>query len=166
MNISLIVAAATNNAIGKNNQMLWYMPNDFKYFKNQTWGLPVFMGRRTFQALDSKVLPGRLNIILSRNKTFEAPGAIVVDKYDDAIFMAKEHDYNDLMVMGGAEIYKLMLPKANRVLLTRIDAKFEDADAFFPELNLKEWSMASEQAFKADEKNPYDYSFQIWERKK
>lgn len=166
MNISLIVAAANNDAIGKNNQMLWYMPNDFKYFKNQTWGLPILMGRRTFQALESKALPGRLNLVLSRDRSFEAEGAVVIGKYDDALFMAKEHDYNELMVIGGAEIYKLMLPKANKVYLTRIDASFDDADAFFPELSTKEWQMTSEQAHKADEKNPYDYKFQVWERRK
>ena len=166
MNISLIVAAANNDAIGKNNQMLWYMPNDFKYFKNQTWGLPILMGRRTFQALESKALPGRLNLILSRDKSFKAEVAVVIGKYDDALFMTKEHDYNELMVIGGAEIYKLMLPKANKVYLTRIDANFEDADAFFPELSPKEWQMTSEQAHQADEKNPYDYRFQVWERRK
>ncbi|HTN36675.1 MAG TPA: dihydrofolate reductase [Arachidicoccus sp.] len=166
MNISLIVAVANNQAIGKNNQMLWYMPSDFKYFKNQTWGLPILMGRRTFQALDSKALPGRLNIVLSRDKTFKAEGALVIPKYEDALFLAKEHDYNELMVIGGAEIYKLLLPKAHKIYLTRIDAAFEDADAFFPEIGPKDWELVSEQPHKADEKNPYNYSFEIWSRKK
>lgn len=166
MNIVLIVAAANNNAIGKNNQMLWYMPEDFKYFKNQTWGLPVLMGRRTYQALESKALPGRLNLILSRDKNFKAEGAIVINKLDDALFMAKEHDYNELMVIGGAEIYKLLLPKATKVLLTRIDASFEEADAYFPELDPKQWQMASSFPHEADEKNPYAFDFQTWVRKK
>lgn len=146
--------------------MLWYMPSDFKYFKNQTWGLPILMGRRTFQALDSKALPGRLNIVLSRDKTFKAEGALVIPKYEDALFLAKEHDYNELMVIGGAEIYKLLLPKAHKIYLTRIDAAFEDADAFFPEIGPKDWELMSEQPHKADEKNPYNYSFEIWSRKK
>ena len=166
MTISLIVAAANNHAIGKNNQMLWYMPEDFKYFKNQTWGLPVLMGRRTFQALESKALPGRLNLILSRDKQFEAPGAIVLNKLDDALFMAKEHDYNELMVIGGAEIYKLLLPKAGKVYLTRIDASFGDADAFFPELSPKDWVLQSSDPHEADDKNPYNYVFETWVRKK
>ena len=166
MTISLIVAAANNHAIGKNNQMLWYMPEDFKYFKNQTWGLPVLMGRRTFQALESKALPGRLNLILSRDKQFEADGAIVLNRLEDALFMAREHDYNELMVIGGAEIYKLLLPKAGKVYLTRIDASFEDADAFFPVLNLKEWVLESSDPHEADEKNPYKYVFETWVRKK
>lgn len=163
MTITMIVAAAENNAIGKNNQMLWKMPNDFKYFKNQTWGLPVLMGRRTYQAL-GEALTGRMNIILTRNKNFTAADATVVNKVDDALFFAREHDYKELMVIGGAEIYKLMLPKAHKVLLTRIYATFEDADAFFPELNPKEWRMTAEEKFERDDKNPYDYSFQVWER--
>lgn len=166
MNITLIVAAAKNNAIGKNNQMLWYMPEDFKYFKNQTWGLPVLMGRRTFQALESKALPGRLNIILSRDKSFKAEGAVVVNKLDDGFFMAQEHHYNELMVIGGAEIYKLLLPKANKVYLTRIDASFEDADAYFPELDPKQWNKTASYPHEADAKNPYAYVFETWERKK
>ena len=166
MTISLIVAAAKNHAIGKNNQMLWYMPEDFKYFKNQTWGLPVLMGRRTFQALESTTLPGRLNIILSRDKNFKAEGAVVVQKLEDALFMAQEHHYNELMVIGGAEIYKLLLPKAGRVYLTRIDATFEDADAYFPELNPREWELAASYPHEADDKNPYAYTFETWVRKK
>lgn len=163
MTISMIVAAAQNNAIGKNNQMLWKMPNDFKYFKNQTWGLPVLMGRRTYQTL-GEALTGRLNIILTRNKSFTSADATVVNKIDDALFFAQEHDYKELMVIGGAEIYKLLLPKTHKVLLTRIYATFEDADAFFPELNPKEWRMTAEEKFEHDDKNPYDYSFQVWQR--
>lgn len=165
MNISMIVAAAENNAIGKNNQMLWHMPNDFKYFKNQTWGMPILMGRRTYQALGSKALSGRLNIVLTRGKEFNADDAIVINKVEDAIFIAQEHDYNELMVIGGAEIYKLMLPKANKIHLTRIHATFTDADAFFPELSEKEWKLSSKQDYSKDEKNPYNYSFEVWERK-
>ncbi|AYD48697.1 dihydrofolate reductase [Arachidicoccus soli] len=165
MNISMIVAAAENNAIGKNNQMLWHMPNDFKYFKNQTWGMPILMGRRTYQALNSKALPGRLNIVLTRGKEFKTEDAIVINKVEDAIFIAQEHDYNELMVIGGAEIYKLMLPKSNKIHLTRIHTTFEDADAFFPELNEKEWQLSSKQDHSKDDRNPYDYSFEIWERK-
>ncbi|MGF7233207.1 dihydrofolate reductase [Arachidicoccus sp.] len=165
MNISMIVAAAENNAIGKNNQMLWHMPNDFKYFKNQTWGMPILMGRRTYQALKSKALPGRLNIVLTRGKEFKAEDVIVINKVEDALFIAQEHDYNELMVIGGAEIYKLMLPRANKIHLTRIHATFEDADAFFPEINGKEWQLSSRLDYAKDEQNQYDYSFEIWERK-
>lgn len=166
MNITMIVAAAENNEIGKHNQMLWKMPNDFRYFKNKTWGLPVLMGRRTYQALGNEALAGRLNIILTRNKKFEAKDATIVHKIDDALFFAKEHDYKELMVIGGAEIYNIMLPKAHNILLTCIAATFEDADAFFPELNAKEWNMVSEEPFQQDEKNPYNYNFQVWERRR
>jgi dihydrofolate reductase len=165
MFISIIVAAAENNAIGKNNQMLWHLPEDFKYFKNKTWGLPVLMGRRTFQAINGKPLPGRLNIVLTRDKKFSAKGVIVVNKIDNALFLAQEHDYNELMIIGGADIYKQMLPKAHRFFLTRVAAAFDDADAFFPELNVKEWQLVSEDKFLKDAQNMYDYSFQVWERK-
>jgi len=165
MIISLIAAAAQNNAIGKNNQLLWHLSDDFKYFKNKTWGLPVLMGRRTFQAMNNTALPGRLNIVLTRDKKFSAKGAVVVNKIDNALFFAQEHDYKELMVIGGADIYKQMLPKAHRVFLTRIAATFDDADAFFPELNSKEWQLISEDKFSKDDKNLYDYSFQVWERK-
>lgn len=166
MQINIIVAVADNMAIGKNNQMLWHLPEDFRYFKNTTWGLPILMGRRTFQSLNNKPLPGRVNIVISRQKDFKAEGVVTINKIEEALFIAKEHDYQQLFVIGGGEIYRALLPKTHRIYLTRVKAQFDDADTFFPTFNEKEFTLTSKEEHLADEKNPYDYSFEIWERKK
>jgi len=165
MIISLVVAASTNNSIGKNNQLLWHLPNDMKYFKNVTWAMPVAMGRLSFVALNSEPLNGRINIVITRRKDFSAKGVVVVHKIDNAIFFADQNDYNELMVIGGGEIFKAIMPKADKIYLTRVHAIFEDADTFFPEIDEKKWSLTSNQDFFKDEKHAYDYSFQIWEQK-
>ncbi len=162
MTISLVVAAATNNAIGKDGKLPWHLPNDMKYFKNVTWGMPVVMGRKTFEAL-GKALPGRKNIVITRQSALKAEGIVTVKKIDDALFVAKQTDAKEIMVIGGGEIYKTLFPKANRIYLTRIDAEPE-GDTFFPSLNPKEWHLVSQKDHEADEKNAYNYSFQVWER--
>jgi len=165
MIVSLVVAAAENDAIGKNNQLLWNLPNDMRFFKNVTWGMPVLMGRKTFHALNDKPLPGRLNIVLTTQKDWKADGVIVLNKMEDAIFFANQNDYNELMIIGGGEIYKLLMPHANRIYITRVHATFEKADTFFPKIDIKKWKLVSNQDFYKDEKHVYDYSFQVWERK-
>ena len=162
MIISFVVAAATNNAIGKDGKLPWYLPNDMKHFKNVTWGMPVLMGRKTFESL-GKVLPGRKNIVITRHPGWNAEGAITVKKIEDALFVAKETDAKELMVIGGGEIYKILFDKAKRIYLTRVEAEPE-ADTFFSSLNPKEWHLISQQNHEADEKNAYNYSFQVWER--
>lgn len=165
MKISLIVAAATNNAIGKNNQLLWHLPNDLKFFKNMTWGMPVVMGRKTFEALSGQPLPGRVNIIVTRNADWKAENTVVVNNVKDALFLAQQHHYAEVMISGGGEIYKETLEQADKVYLTRVHASFDDADAFFPELDKQKWHLTSNQDCAADSKHAYDYSFQVWERK-
>jgi dihydrofolate reductase len=166
MNFSFVVAAAENDAIGKNNDMLWHLPNDLRFFKNMTWAMPVLMGRKTFEALGNKPLKGRANIVITRNKSYKPNGAVVVvNKVKDAVFFAKQNDYKEIMVIGGGEIYKMLLPKATKVYLTRVHASFTEADAFFPSLNEKVWTRTSNQDFDADEKHAYAYSFEVWERK-
>lgn len=165
MIISFVVAASENNAIGKNNQLLWHLPNDLKFFKNTTWGMPCVMGRRTFEAPGNKPLKGRLNIIITRKKDYKVDGAMVVNSLDDAIFLAQQQDYNEAMIIGGGEIYKMALPKADRIYLTRVHAEFPDADTFFPEIDKKKWQLVSNKDEYKDEKHAYDYSFQIWEKK-
>ena len=136
--------------------------------------MPVAMGRRTFQALNSTPLNGRVNIVITRQKNFASrvshsskSGSLftVVNKLDNAIFFAREHDYNELMVIGGGEIYKLAMPKADKIYLTRVHAIFEDADTYFPEIDESKLKLTSNQDFFKDEKHAFDYSFQIWERK-
>jgi dihydrofolate reductase len=162
MNISLVVAAATNNTIGKDGKMPWHLPNDMKYFKNVTWGMPVVMGRKTFESL-GKVLPGRKNIVITRQAGWQTDGTVAVKSIDDALFVAKATDTKEVMVIGGGEIYKALFDKASRIYLTRVEAEPE-GDTFFPALNPKEWHLVNQQIHEADEKNPYNYSFQLWER--
>lgn len=164
MIISLLVAAAENNAIGKNNQLLWHLPNDMKFFKNTTWGMPIIMGRKTFESIGSKPLAGRQNIVITRQKGWHAEGTIPAKDLETAIGITGQLDVKELFVIGGGEIYKLAIDKAYRIYLTRVHAKF-DADVFFPVINENEWKLVSNQDQPADEKHAYAYSFQLWERK-
>jgi dihydrofolate reductase len=163
MILTLVVAAARNNVIGKDNQLLWRLPNDTRYFKNVTWGMPVVMGRKTFESL-GKPLAGRTNIVLTRNSNWKVAGVHTVKTLDDAIFLAKEMDVKELMVIGGGEIYKMAMPKAGRIHLTRVEGEFE-GDASFPEIDPLLWKMVSHNDYAADEKNAYAYSFQVWEKR-
>jgi dihydrofolate reductase len=162
MLISLIVAAAKNNAIGKDNQLLWHLPNDMKYFKNVTWGMPVVMGRKTFEAL-SKPLQGRKNIILTKQTGWGVEGTIPVKSLDDAIFLVKAMDVKEMMVIGGGEIFRMAFEKAKRIYMTRVDAEPE-GDTYFPVIDPKAWKLVSKKDNEADEKHKYAYSFQVWER--
>jgi dihydrofolate reductase len=163
MFISLVVAAAKNNVIGKDNQLVWNLPNDMKFFKNVTWGMPVVMGRKTFEAL-GKALPGRKNIVLTRQDGWTAKDTIVVKTMDEAKAAVKEMDVKEMMVIGGGEIFKMVMPEAKRIYLTRVDAE-PDGDAFFPEVDPAEWNLVSKKDHEADAKHAYNYSFQVWERK-
>jgi dihydrofolate reductase len=162
MTISLIVAAAKNNAIGKDGKLPWHLPNDMKHFKNITWGMPIVMGRKTFESL-GKPLRGRKNIVITRQPGWKADGVITVKNIEDAMFVVKEADAKEVMVIGGGEIYKTLFEKARRIYLTRVEAEPE-ADTFFPSLKPEEWHLMSQQNYEADEKNAYNYSFQTWER--
>lgn len=162
MIVSLVVAAAKNNAIGKNGGMLWHLPEDMKHFKNLTWGMPVIMGRRTFDSL-KKPLPGRKNIVITRQSDWEAEGTIKVKNLEDALFVASQTDAKEVFVIGGGEIYKLAISKSKRIYLTRVEAEPE-ADTFFPELDPDVWQLISRKDYKEDEKNTYPFSFLLWER--
>ena len=162
MTISFIVAAATNNAIGKDGKMPWHLPNDLKHFKNITWGMPVVMGRKTFESL-GKPLPGRKNIVITRQTNWQASGVVAVRNFEDAVFLVREADVKEVMVIGGGEIYKALFDKADRIYLTRVHAEPE-ADTFFPAIHPEQWHLVSQQNHEADAKNDYNYSFQMWER--
>lgn len=163
MNIALVVAAAENNVIGKNNQLLWRLPNDTKFFKNTTWGMPVIMGRKTFDSL-GKPLAGRTNIVITRQKNWTAPGAQVVSTLEEAMAAAADTDAKEAFAIGGGEIYALALPLAQRIYLTRVHATL-DGDAYFPEFDQQQWELLSNLDFPVDEKHAYAYSFQVWGRK-
>jgi dihydrofolate reductase len=163
MNITLVVAASQNNAIGKDNQLLWHLPKDMRFFKNTTWALPILMGRKTFESMGSKLLPGRLNIILTKQQGLKIEGAEVVNTMEQAIAIASKGDYKELMVIGGGQIYEMALPIANKVWLTRVHTTI-DGDTFFPVLG-SEWIQQIFESHHADEKHAFDFDFECWQRK-
>jgi dihydrofolate reductase len=160
--LSAIVAMAENRVIGRNNQMPWHLPADLKHFKAITSGHPVLMGRKTFASI-GKPLPNRTNIILTRDKQFSAQDCLTVSHPEAALSMATELDQEEIFVIGGAEIYRELLPHVQRLYLTIIHHQFE-GDAFFPELNMSDWHEVSRERHSADDKNPFDYSFIVMER--
>ena len=162
-NINIAVAVSDNFAIGKNNQLLWHMPADLKFFKQTTSGHTVIMGRKTFDSV-GKPLPNRTNIIVTHTTDLKIPGVTVTNSLDEA-FNAVKPSEAEIFVVGGAEIYKQALPIVQRIYLTTIHHTFE-ADTFFPKLNMDEWTEASRETHQADEKNKYDYTFAVLERKK
>jgi dihydrofolate reductase len=162
MIISLIVAASENNAIGKNNQLLWNLPNDMTFFKNTTWGMPVIMGRKTYESMSGD-LKGRTNIVLTRKKD-ELNGALRATSLDEAIKIAqRETDAKEIFIIGGGEIFKMAMPVANRIYMTRVHATL-DGDTYFPAIDEKEWKLVSSNRFEPDERHAYAYTFETWER--
>ncbi|MGN6491449.1 MAG: dihydrofolate reductase [Agriterribacter sp.] len=167
MIISLIVAAAENNAIGKDNQLLWHLPNDLKFFKNTTWGMPVIMGRKTYLSMAGEPLPGRYNIVVSRQQVsgIERENVWVVNSVEEAIQKAKSTDCKEVFVAGGGQIYDACLPLADKIYITRVHAVL-DGDAFFPAFDENKWEKVYQLDFAADDKHAYAYSFQTWIKKK
>ncbi len=166
MTLALIVAAAQNNVIGNNNQLPWYLPGDLKYFKAITMAKPVIMGRKTFESI-GKPLPGRDNIVITRNADYHADGIKVVASLEDAIEVAKSinliNGSEEIMIIGGAQIYEQALPKADRVYLTRVHRHVE-GDAFFPQLVEHHWRQVARQDIAAEEPNPFDFSYLVLDR--
>lgn len=163
MILSLIVAAAENNVIGKNNDLPWRLPSDMKYFKNTTWGMPVIMGRKTFESMKNEPLPGRLNIVITRQTDWRPAGAIVVNNLEEAMVAAKDADCKEVFVIGGGEIFKHAIESAGRIYMTRVHTII-DGDVLFPAINEKEWKRVSKRDCFADAKHQYNYSFEVWER--
>lgn len=163
MIISFIVAADENNVMGKDNELPWTLPSDMRYFKNQTWGMTVVMGRKTLESL-GKPLKGRRNIVVTRNKNWLQEGADVTHSLDEAIEAAKNYGANEIFIIGGAEIFKEAMPKVHRIYLTRIHHQF-DGNVYFPEISTVDWNLMKSRFCHADEKNAYSHTFQIWERK-
>ena len=162
MILSLLVAASENNVIGKDNQLPWHLPNDLKYFKNQTWGMPILMGRKTFESI-GKALQGRKSIVITRNAAWQHENVDIVHSVEEAIAKAKEYGVKEIFVIGGAEIFNTAFEKADRIYLTRVHHQFE-GDAFFPEVSASGWNLVQSRFCPADEKNAYAHSFQVWER--
>ncbi len=160
MRLSLIAALADNGVIGRDNGLPWRLPADLRHFKALTMGKPILMGRRTCESI-GRPLPGRHNIVLSRDPAFRAEGCTVVRSVDEALAAAAGSD--ELMVIGGAQLYALLLDRADRLYLTLVHAEVE-GDARFPEFDRDAWREIGREDFAADENNEYDYSFVVLER--
>ena len=160
MMISIIVAASENDVIGAAGELPWKLSDDLKRFKAVTMGKPIVMGRKTWESI-GRPLPGRQNIVITRQEGYDAAGCEVVASPGGAIAVAGEAD--EIMVIGGSEVYDLFLPMANRVYLTRVHANV-DGDAFFASLDEAEWRLVSDEPHAADERNEFDVSFRLYER--
>ncbi|MBR1928318.1 MAG: dihydrofolate reductase [Paludibacteraceae bacterium] len=163
--ISIIVAIADkNNAIGRKGELLCHLPNDLRHFKEITSGSTVIMGKRTFFSLPKHPLPNRRNIVITDITGEQFEGAEAAYSIEDAARLADEKKEN--FIIGGGMVYKQFMPIADKLYITHIHNVWDDADTFFPEINSNEWQLSAIEHHQADEKNPYDYSFAEYERKK
>lgn len=160
MRISAICAMSENRVIGNHNQLPWHLPADLKHFKNITMGHPIIMGRKTYESI-GRPLPGRLNIIITRDKNYQAPGCTVVNSIEDALSITQEND--EIFIIGGASLYQSMLPFTQRLYLTLIHQEIE-GDAYFPELNMNDWVEIERNTHLAEDAHSYSYSFLVFER--
>ena len=163
MKISMIAAMAHDRVIGKDNQMPWYLPADLAHFKRVTLGKPVLMGRKTFESI-GRPLPGRRNLVISRNPDYQAEGIEVVGSVEAALALLAGSSVEELMVIGGGHLYAEMLPSADCLYLTQIDLAVE-GDTRFPAFDDGQWQRVDCESHPADEKNPHPYSFETWQRR-
>ncbi|WP_368194902.1 type 3 dihydrofolate reductase [Aeromonas sp. R2-2] len=163
MKISMIAAMAHDRVIGKDNQMPWHLPADLAHFKRVTLGKPVLMGRKTFESI-GRPLPGRRNLVISRNPNYQAEGIEVVGSVEAALALLAGSSVEELMVIGGGHLYGQLLPRADRLYLTRIDLAVE-GDTRFPAFDDGQWQRIECESHPADEKNPHPYSFETWQRR-
>lgn len=160
MKINVIVAVATNGVIGRDNALPWHLPTDLKNFKTVTMGKPVIMGRKTFESIGRR-LPGRLNIVVTRNADFRAEGCTVAGSFDAALDAAGSSD--EVFVIGGAQLYRVALPKADRLYLTRVEAVVE-GNTFFPSFDPSRWRPVSSELHLPDETHNFSFRCEVWER--
>ncbi len=167
MKKSIIVAMAENRVIGRNNKLPWYLPNDLKYFKSVTMGKPIIMGRKTFESI-GKPLPGRQNLVITRNADWQHEGVAVVHSYEEAFAKAEAtaliDGVDEVMIIGGDQIYQTSLDLVDRIYLTKVHAEV-DGDAWFTEVDWTQWHETAREDYKAEGSNPYDYSFIVYERR-
>lgn len=164
--ISMAFAMAQNRVIGRDNALPWHLPQDLQYFKKITMGKPIIMGRKTFDSI-GRPLPGRPNIVMTRNTDWQHDGVQVVHSIAEALALgtelAHEKGVEELMVIGGSQIYTELLDQADRLYMTQVHAEVE-GDDYFPEFSLEDWQLISQQNHCADDSNPYDYSFLVLDR--
>jgi dihydrofolate reductase len=163
MTLSIIAALDTNNAIGKNNQLLAYLPGDLKRFKQLTTGHTIIMGRKTYQSLPNGALPNRRNIVISSNSTFNAPGCEVVKSIEEAIIICNPGE--EVFIIGGGSVYRAFLPLCHKLYLTHIHHTFDNADTFFPHIDYNQWEEVYREDVTNDPKTPISYSFCNYIRK-
>lgn len=161
-NISLIVAVAENNVIGKDNQLPWHLPNDLRFFKATTTGKAVVMGRKCFESI-GKPLPNRTNIVITRQKDYQKEGILVAYSLSEALDLCPKD--TELVVIGGAEIYQLALPLVQTMYITRVKANIE-GNVFFPAINWQEWQETNRNTHLSDEKHAYPFDIITYQRKK
>jgi dihydrofolate reductase len=162
MRISAIAAMSMNRVIGKDNQIPWYLPADLKFFKQTTLGHHIIMGRKNYLSL-GKPLPGRINVVITRNPFFISSGCIIVHSLEEALAIAHVQDESEAFVIGGGEIYRLALPFLHRIYLTTLDLHVE-GDVYFPEINPEQWTITREDRFRPDPKNTYSFMIQVLDR--
>ncbi|MFN4027580.1 MULTISPECIES: dihydrofolate reductase [Flavobacterium] len=159
--ITVIAAVAQNNALGKENQLLWHLPDDFKRFKTLTSGHYIIMGRKTFESFP-KPLPNRTHVIITRQSDYQPEGCIVVNSLEKAIEVCPKNE--EVFVIGGGEIYRQSIALADKLDLTKVHHSF-DADTFFPEVDLSQWQLIFEEFHPKDERHEYDFTFETYLRK-
>ena len=160
--LSHIVAASENNIIGIKNGLPWKLPDDFKYFKNKTWSMPVIMGRNTFESL-KKDLPGRINIVVTTKTDWHPKNVFIANDISEAIEKAKESEASEIFINGGGAIFTPPFDIIDRIYLTRVHTTVA-GDTYYPEMDKSTWKRIKEDAFPADSKNNYPFTFEIWER--
>lgn len=161
MSITLIAAAAENNALGKDNRMIWHLPDDFKRFKQLTTGHHIIMGRKTLESMNGP-LPNRTNVVITRQGDYVYDGCVIVHSLDEALAACPQNE--EVFIIGGGEIYNQSINKADKIELTRVHTTME-ADAFFPEINENEWTLTESVYHDKDEKHKLDFVFETWVRK-
>lgn len=161
MIITLIAAAAENNALGKDNDLVWHLPDDFKRFKKLTTGHTIIMGRKTLESMNGP-LPNRTNVVITRQKDYTYEGCAIVHSLDEAL--AKCNQEEEVFIIGGGEIYKQAIDKADKIELTRVHTTV-DADTYFPEIDIKKWQLTNEEHHPKDDKHQFDFKYQTFIKK-
>ncbi|UOU98726.1 dihydrofolate reductase [Chryseobacterium daecheongense] len=159
--VTIVVAMGEKNEIGSNNQLLWHLPKDLKHFKDLTSGHPVIMGRKTYESI-GKPLPNRTNIVISRQKDWFEEGILIVGSIKEAVKFARKID-EEVFIIGGGNIYEQTMDITDKLEVTLVKADLE-ADTFFPKIDNKIWMKTQEVCHEKDEKNPYDFCFQTYEK--
>lgn len=164
MILSAVVAMSENNAIGRDNDLPWHLPDDLKFFKRTTLGSPILMGRKTYESV-GRPLPGRLNIVVSSQGSLELPESVLLfDNLHDAIARLKEEPTEQGFIVGGGNIYKQTMSHLDRIYVTKVHTTIDDAHAFFPEISTNDWKLTWSEEHPADEKHAYAFTFQQWDR--